>query len=180
MDRRLPEAQRFFVAGHSQMPCRFHDHYLHEEFLPSPQDEAPPPASPSTVAQMVDKAGLQAHRSSSPPAPADAGARTVWLLALELRRLFRSRFHRSVVASHQPQLNWIAHNKDDWDDRSCSLGGKPRRLTASRHYNGHRKFRKFRCHRRQLIVLAARPPILNLYVLTFVEAEFEQSAVEHG
>ena len=27
------------------------------------------------------------------------------------------------------------------------------------------KFRKFRCHRRQLIVLAARPPVLNLYVL---------------
>jgi hypothetical protein len=41
-------------------------------------------------------------------------------------------------------------------------------------------FVSFHRHHRQLIVLAARPPVLDPYVLTFDVADFEQSAPERG
>src|SRR5262249_62197703 len=70
--------------------------------------------------------------------------------------------------------------KDDRDRRGSGLGRQRRVGTSGRGDNGDLSANQFSYQRRQLIVLALRPAVLDRHVLTLDEAAFLQPIAECG
>src|SRR5262245_22794208 len=79
---------------------------------------------------------------------------------------------RSSEAGDQTELDWVfANTEDDRDRRGCSFG-RERRCGTGRYDSGHLSADEVSHERRQAIVSAIQPMVLDHHVLPLDVAEF--------
>ncbi len=80
---------------------------------------------------------------------------------------------RSVEAGNDTGLDWVvSHPKDDWDRRSCLLGGESRNITTDTNKDGNFSADQIGRQSWQPIVIAMGPTELNRDSLAFDKARF--------
>ena len=86
---------------------------------------------------------------------------------------------RAIIAGDEAGLDGVAtHPKDNRDRCGRSLGGEGRNITTDTNQDGHIAAHQIGGQSRQPVVIAFRPTILNLDILTVSKTRFRQSFLE--